>query len=480
MEMENQSHITEFILLGLRTPPGQKELCFMLFLALYLVTIAGNLLIILAIGSDSHLHSPMYFFLANLSCADICFSSITVPKMLVNMQTDNPAISYTGCLSQIFFILLFGDLDNFLLAVMAYDRYVAICQPLSYVTTMSIRLSALIVVTCWVLTAVHALLHTLLVARLSFCTDRVIPHFFCDLSTLVHLSCSDISVNKLVIITVGAAVVVGPFLGILVSYTHIFCTVLRVPSARGLHRGISTCGSHLAVVSLFYGTVIGLYLCPSPSHSAEQGTVVALLYTVVTPLLNPFIYSLRNRALLQTLCRTLSTFCRRKTHCTGGLQAKRAVNCMVCYALTKVGEGLLNSWTYIAQRSLWDVNPDHFCFDQEEPPAQLSPQTLLSCTKGGMGGPPNKITLRCDITANRNKIQSAFDGVNHLLWESLFLVAIGSHSRLFYSPKSLKDEPHGHFLTSEDLPDCGCKCREERIVNKNVRDPSEILDDDWK
>ncbi|XP_038598799.1 olfactory receptor 1468-like [Tachyglossus aculeatus] len=309
MEMENQSHITEFILLGLRTPPGQKELCFMLFLALYLVTIAGNLLIILAIGSDSHLHSPMYFFLANLSCADICFSSITVPKMLVNMQTDNPAISYTGCLSQIYFFLLFGDLDNFLLAVMAYDRYVAICQPLSSVTTMSPRLSALMVVTCWVLTAVHALVHTLLVVRLSFCTDRVVPHFFCDLSTLVHLSCSDISVNKLVIITVGAAVVVGPFLGILVSYTHIFCTVLRVPSVRGLHRGISTCGSHLVVVSLFFGTVIGLYLCPSPSHSEEQGSVVALLYTVVTPLLNPFIYSLRNHALLQALCRTLSTFC---------------------------------------------------------------------------------------------------------------------------------------------------------------------------
>uniref|UniRef100_F7DFA9 Olfactory receptor n=1 Tax=Ornithorhynchus anatinus TaxID=9258 RepID=F7DFA9_ORNAN len=310
---KNQSYITEFILLGLPTPPGQQELCYMLFLALYLVTIGGNLLIILAIGTDSHLHSPMYFFLANLSCADICFSSTTVPKMLANMQTHNLVISYTGCLSQIYFFLFFGDLDNFLLAVMAYDRYVAICQPLSYVTTMSPRLSALMVVTCWVLTAVHALVHTLLVARLSFCTNRVVPHFFCDLSTLLHLSCSDASVNKLVIITVGGVVVVGPFLAVLISYAHIFCAVLRVPSVRGLRRAISTCGSHLAVVSLFYGTVIGLYLSPSPSHSAERGSVVAVLYTVVTPLLNPFIYSLRNRDLLQALCRTLSLFCRRKT-----------------------------------------------------------------------------------------------------------------------------------------------------------------------
>ncbi|XP_038598820.1 olfactory receptor 1468-like [Tachyglossus aculeatus] len=311
-EMENESHITEFILLGLPTPPGQQELCFMLFLALYFVTIMGNLLTVMAISTDSHLHSPMYFFLANLSCADVCFSSTTVPKMLANMQTHNPAISYTGCLSQIYFFLLFGDLDNFLLAVMAYDRYVAICRPLSYVTTMSPRFSALMVVTCWVLPAVYALVHTLLVARLSFCTDRVVPHFFCDLSSLLHLSCSDTSVNKLVIITLGGAVVVGPFLGILLSYTHIFCAVLRVPSVRGLRQAISTCGSHLAVVSLFYGTVIGLYLCPSPNRSVEQGSMVALLYTVVTPLLNPFIYSLRNRDLLQALCRTLSMFCQRK------------------------------------------------------------------------------------------------------------------------------------------------------------------------
>ncbi|XP_038598805.1 olfactory receptor 1468-like [Tachyglossus aculeatus] len=335
MEMENQSHITEFILLGLPTPPGQQELYYMLFLALYLVTITGNLLIVLATGTDSHLHSPMYFFLANLSCADVCFSSTTVPKMLANMQTHNPVISYTGCLSQIYFFLLFGDLDNFILAVMAYDRYVAICQPLSYVTTMNPRRSALMVVTCWVLTAVHALVHTLLMARLSFCTERVVPHFFCDLSTLLHLSCSDTSANKLVIITFGGAFLVGPFLGILVSYTHIFYAVLRVPSVRGLRRAISTCGSHLAVVSLFYGTIISLYLCPSPSRSVEQGSVVAVLYTVVTPLLNPFLYSLHNRELLQALCRPLRMFCRGKTHCTGGLQVKGAVNCMVCSALQK-------------------------------------------------------------------------------------------------------------------------------------------------
>ncbi|XP_038598810.1 olfactory receptor 1-like [Tachyglossus aculeatus] len=258
MELKSQSHITEFILLRLPTPPGQQELCFVLFLALYLVTVAGNLLIVLAIDAGQHADTQ-------------------------------PAISYTGCLSQICFFLLFGNLDNFLLAVMAYDRHVAICRPLSYVTTMSPRLSAMMVVTCWVLTALHALVHTLLMTRLSFCTDRLVPHFFCDLSTLLHLSYSDTSVYKVVIIIVREAVVVGPFLGILVSYTHSFCVVLRVPSVRGLLRAISTCDSHLAVVSLFYGTITGLYLCPSPSRSAEQGSVVAVLYTVVTPLLNPFI-----------------------------------------------------------------------------------------------------------------------------------------------------------------------------------------------
>ncbi|XP_001514257.3 olfactory receptor 1361-like [Ornithorhynchus anatinus] len=301
----NQTGDSVFILLGVSSDPGQQRILFVLFLTLYLVTVGGNLLIVGAIGTDSNLHSPMYFFLSNLSLVDICFSSTTVPKMLANMQTGSHTISYVGCLSQVYFSFLFGDLDEFLLAVMAYDRFMAICQPLGYTTAMSPRRCVLLVAACWVMAQFNSLLHTILLAQLTFCADRTVPHFFCDLAPVLLLSCSSTSINELALISVGGTVIVLPLMCILGSYAHIISAILRMPSAGSKHKAFSTCGSHLAVVSLFYGTVIGEYLCPSPPGSTDESSLAAVSYAVVTPMLNPFIYSLRNHKLQRALHRFL-------------------------------------------------------------------------------------------------------------------------------------------------------------------------------
>ncbi|KAL1779568.1 olfactory receptor 1468-like [Sigmodon hispidus] len=302
----NQTVVLEFLLLGLPIPPEHQNLFFALFLAMYLTTILGNLIIILIL-LDSHLHTPMYLFLSNLSFSDLCFSSVTMPKFLQNIQSQDPSIPYAGCLAQIYFVLIFGDLESFLLVVMAYDRYVAICFPLHYTSIMSPNLCVSLVVLSWVLTTFHAMLHTLLMARLSFCEDNVIPHFFCDMSALLKLACSDTHINEVVIFITGGIILVMPFVLIIVSYARIVSSILKVPSARGISKAFSTCSSHLSVVSLFYGTVIGLYLCPSDNNSTVKETTMAMMYTVVTPMLNPFIYRLRNRdmkgALGQVFCK---------------------------------------------------------------------------------------------------------------------------------------------------------------------------------
>ncbi|GAB1296427.1 Olfactory receptor [Apodemus speciosus] len=305
----NQTVISQFLLLGLPIPAEHQHLFYALFMAMYLTTVLGNLIIIILIRLDSHLHTPMYSFLSNLSFSDLCFSSVTMPKLLQNMQSQDTSIPYAGCLTQMYFFLLFGDLESFLLVAMAYDRYVAICFPLHYTSIMSPKLCVSLVLLSWVLTTFHAMLHTLLMARLSFCEDNVIPHFFCDMSALLKLSCSDTRVNELVIFVMGGLILVIPFVLIVVSYARIVSSILKVPSARGIRKAFSTCGSHLSVVSLFYGTVIGLYLCPSANNSTVKETVMAMMYTVVTPMLNPFIYSLRNRDMKGALGRVI---CKKK------------------------------------------------------------------------------------------------------------------------------------------------------------------------
>ncbi|PNI44481.1 LOW QUALITY PROTEIN: OR1M1 isoform 1, partial [Pan troglodytes] len=293
MSGTNQSSVSEFLLLGLSRQPQQQHLLFVFFLSMYLATVLGNLLIILAVSIDSRLHTPMYFFLSNLSFVDICFSSTTVPKMLANHILGTQTISFCGCFTQMYFFHVV-DMDNFLLAVMAYDRFVAVCHPLHYTAKMTHQLCALLVAGLWVVANLNVLLHTLLMARLSFCADNAIPHFFCDVTPLLKLSCSDTHLNEVIILSEGALVMITPFLCILASYMHITCTVLRVPSTKGRWKAFSTCGSHLAVVLLFYGTIIAVYF---NSVLTEKDTTATVLYTVVTPMLNPFIYSLRNRYL---------------------------------------------------------------------------------------------------------------------------------------------------------------------------------------
>ncbi|XP_047625586.1 olfactory receptor 1J4-like [Phacochoerus africanus] len=295
MRRENQSHVSEFLLLGLPIWPEQQGLFFALFVGMYLTTVLGNLLIILLIRLDPRLHTPMYFFLSHLALTDVSFSSVTVPKMLMNMQTQDQSIPYAGCVIQTCFFMIFACIDNLLLAVMAYDRYVAICHPLHYTIIMREELCLCLLAGSWFLSCAIALTHTLLLAQLSFCSKNIIPHFFCDYAALLKLSCSDTSLNELVLFTTGPAVVIFPLSGILFSYGRIGVSILRVPSTKGICKALSTCGSHLSVVSLFYGTIIAVYFSSSSGQSHDKDIIASVMYTVVTPMLNPFIYSLRNR-----------------------------------------------------------------------------------------------------------------------------------------------------------------------------------------
>ncbi|XP_003413373.2 olfactory receptor 7A5-like [Loxodonta africana] len=295
MESGNQTHVSEFILLGLSEEAELQPLLFGLFLSKYLITLIGNLFIILAIITDSHLHTPMYFFLCNLSFADICFISSTIPKMLLNIQMQSKVITYEGCITQMYFFVLFGGLDNFLLTVMAYDRFVAICHPLHYMVIMNPKFCGLLLLTSWLLTVLYCLLHGLMVLRLSFCTELEIPHFFCELNQVVQLACSDTYPNDLVMYFTTGLEGVIPLTGILFSYTKIVSSILRISSAGGKYKAFTTCGSHLSVVSLFYGTVLGIYLSSAGSQASMARTIASVTYTVATPMLNPFICSLRNK-----------------------------------------------------------------------------------------------------------------------------------------------------------------------------------------
>ncbi|KAM6168119.1 olfactory receptor 7G2-like [Erethizon dorsatum] len=302
MKPTNQTAILEFCLLGLTDDPELQPLIFSLFLCMYLVTLLGNLLIILAVTSDSHLHTPMYFFLSSLSFTDICTSTTTIPKMLVNIQTQDQSVTYTGCLCQASFALLFSGLENCLLAVMAYDRYVAICHPLRYTVIMNPRLCVLLVLLSLFVSTVHALLHTLMALQLSFCTDLEIPHFFCELAQIIKLACSDTLSNNILVYLMAGLFAGVPLSGIIFSYIHIVSSVLRMSSG-GKYKAFSTCGSHLAVVSLFYGTGFGVYISSVVTDSPRKTAVASVMYSVVTQMLNPFIYTLRNRDMTEALRR---------------------------------------------------------------------------------------------------------------------------------------------------------------------------------
>ncbi|XP_008709975.2 olfactory receptor-like protein OLF4 [Ursus maritimus] len=303
MQPGNDTQISEFLLLGLSEEPELQPLIFGLFLSMYLVTVCGNLLIILAVSSDSHLHTPMYFFLANLSFVDICFTSTTIPKMLWNMQVQSKVITYEGCLCQIYFFVLFAGLDIFLLTVMAYDRFVAICHPLHYMVIMNPQLCRMLVLMSWITSILNSLLESLLVLWLSFCTEVEIPHFFCELNQMIHLACSDTFLNNMVMYFVAMLLAGGPFIGILYTYSKIVSSIRGISSAQGKYKAFSTCASHLSVVSLFYCTGLGVYLSSAAPQTSHASAVASVMYTVVTPMLNPFIYSLRNKDIKGALLR---------------------------------------------------------------------------------------------------------------------------------------------------------------------------------
>lgn len=272
---------------------------------MYLVTVLGNLLIIMVTITQSPLHTPMYFFLANLSFVDICFTSTTVPKMLVNIQTQSKAITYADCISQMSVFLVFGELDNFLLAVMAYDRYVAICHPLYYTFIVNQHLCILMVLLSWVVSILHAFLQSSIVLQLTFCGDVKIPHFFCELNQLSQLTCLDSLSSHLIMNLVPVLLAVISFSSILYSYFKIVSSICSISSVQGKYKAFSTCVSHLSIVSLFYSTGLGVYVSSVVIQSSHSAARASVMYTVVTPMLNPFIYSLRNKDVKKALERLL-------------------------------------------------------------------------------------------------------------------------------------------------------------------------------
>nr|XP_008534383.1 PREDICTED: olfactory receptor 11G2-like [Equus przewalskii] len=297
----NSNAITGFILLGFPCPREGQILLFLLFSVVYLLTLMGNGSIICAVRWDQRLHTPMYILLANFSFLEICYVTSTVPNMLANFLSDTKVISFSGCFLQFYFFFSLGCTESFFLSIMALDRYLAICRPLHYPTRMTGRLCTNLVVSCWALGFLWFLIPIIIVSPMSFCGSRIIDHFLCDPGPLLALICKKAPVVELVFSTLNAVPIIILFLYIMGSYALVLRTVLKVPSAAGRRKAFSTCGSHLAVVSLFYGSVLVMYGSPTTEHKAGTQKIVTLFYSVVTPLLNPVIYSLRNKDMKNAL-----------------------------------------------------------------------------------------------------------------------------------------------------------------------------------
>ncbi|XP_014199170.1 olfactory receptor 5G3 [Pan paniscus] len=295
MEDKNQTVVTEFLLLGLTDHPYQKIVLFFMFLFVYLITLGGNLGMITLIWIDPRLHTPMYFFLRHLSFVDICSSSSVAPKMLCNIFAEKKDITFLGCAAQMWFFGLFEAAECFLLAAMAYDRYVAICKPLLYTLIMSQQVCMQLVVGPYAMALISTMTHTIFTFCLPFCGSNIINHFFCDIFPLLSLACADTWVNKFVLFVLAGAIGVLSGLIIMVSYICILMTILKIQTADGKQKAFFTCFSHLAAVSILYGTLFLIYVWPSSSSSLGINKVISLFYTVVIPMVNPLIYSLRNK-----------------------------------------------------------------------------------------------------------------------------------------------------------------------------------------
>ncbi|XP_070611098.1 olfactory receptor 5V1-like [Erythrolamprus reginae] len=305
MAFSNHTLVSEFVLLGFsNNTPGQVYL-ILLFLTIYLVTILGNFMIISLILVDSHLHSPMYFFLSHLSFLDVCYSTVTVPRILANLLLQRHTISFNLCFAQMFFLMVFSGSECWLLAIMAYDRYAAICQPLRYSHLMSPHVCIQAAVIIWIWGFLDAAVHTALASNLHFCGNNQIHHIFCDLPPLLKIACGNKSVSEITIHIATAFVGLGPFLFVVISYCYILASILRIRSNSGRQKAFSTCSSHLLVVILYFGNGSVNYNQPSAGYSLETDTLISTMYCIVTPMMNPLIYSLRNKEVKGALKKVL-------------------------------------------------------------------------------------------------------------------------------------------------------------------------------
>ncbi|XP_032724883.1 olfactory receptor 6M1-like [Lontra canadensis] len=305
MTLRNQSSLTEFTLVSFPVIQELQILLFVILLLVYMLTITGNIVIISLVWTDNRLQTPMYFFLSNLSFLDILFTTTITPKLLTCLLEEKKNISFAGCITQIYFYFFLGTVEFILLAVMSFDRYVAICNPLRYTIIMNSRVCRRLVLGCWLGAFLSVLGPTIVVSRLPYCTEEI-GHFFCDIAPLLQVACIDTHFIEMINFLLSSLVLLTSLVLTIVSYTYIISTILRIPSAQGRQKAFSTCASHITVVSIAYGSNVFMYMRPSQSHSLEFDKVTAVLTTVVTPLLNPFIYSLRNEKVKEILRESIS------------------------------------------------------------------------------------------------------------------------------------------------------------------------------
>ncbi|XP_007074102.1 olfactory receptor 8D1 [Panthera tigris] len=305
MVVGNHSTATKFVLVGLTQRPELQLPLFLLFLGIYIVTVVGNLGLILLITVSPWLHTPMYYFLSSLSFIDLCYSSVITPKMLVNFLGKKNMILYSECMAQLFFFVVFVVAEGYLLTVMAYDRYVAICSPLLYGVIMSSPVCSLLVLVAFILGFLSAVAHTSAMMKLSFCRSHIISHYFCDVLPLLNLSCSNTHLNEQLLFIIAGLNTLVPTLAVFISYVFIFHSILHIQSSGGRSKAFGTCSSHLVAVGIFFGSITFMYFKPPSSNSLEQEKVSSVFYTTVIPMLNPLIYSLRNKDVKKALRKVL-------------------------------------------------------------------------------------------------------------------------------------------------------------------------------
>ncbi|XP_077319617.1 olfactory receptor 12D2-like [Lithobates pipiens] len=307
--------VTNFVLLGLTNQEGYNEVLFLLFFLLYIITLSVNAFVMMIIILDANLHTPMYFFLGNLSFLDIFYSSVVVPKMLVDFLSYNRSISFSGCMLQIHFFHFLGSTEVVLFSVMSYDRYVAIGHPLRYSMIMSPKLCVLLVLNSWIIGFFHALLHMVMTAKVRFCENNLVEHFFCDIKPVLKLACEDISLNLKLLTRVTGTLATSTFLLTFLSYIFIGKVLINMRPSHGRKKALSTCSGHLLVVFFQYGTAIFTYIRPYTDASLDQDRAVAVLFTAITPTLNPIIYSIRNKDINTAIAKMLNISpikCKRK------------------------------------------------------------------------------------------------------------------------------------------------------------------------